>query len=179
MKKILIVDDSSVFRSTLKECLSSQIPSLVVLEAKDGEEALRMIPTLFPDLIFMDIMLPKRNGLELTDHIKKQYPDIKVVILTNYDLPEYRDAALQMKADYYAPKDSFMPLVNLILSLSQSKVLETFLPMCCECKKIRGREGSWHRLEKYLSEHSNATFSHGYCPECAKKVLEKAGFCKK
>jgi DNA-binding NarL/FixJ family response regulator len=179
MKKVLIVDDNSLFRKTLKECLSSQIPSLIILEAKDGEEALRAIPTFFPDLIFMDIMLPRRNGLELTDQIKRQYPDIKVVLLTSYDLPEYRDAALHSKADHYAPKDSFMPLVDLILSLSQSKVLETFLPICCECKKIRDKDGSWQRLEKYMGEHSNTTFSHGYCPECAKKALEKAGFTKR
>jgi len=116
MKKILIVDDNTLFRKTLKECLRSQIPSLVILEAKDGEEALRTVSTFFPDLIFMDILLPKGNGLELTDLIKKQYPDIKVVILTSYDLPEYRDAALHCKADHYASKDSFMPLVDLIFA---------------------------------------------------------------
>ena len=68
---------------------------------------------------------------------------------------------------------------GLVLSLSQIKVLETFLPICCECKKIRDKEGSWQKLEEYISEHSNTTFSHGYCPECAKKALEKAGFIKK
>ena len=62
----------------------------------------------------MDIMLPQRNGLELTDLIKRQYPEIIIVILTSYNLPEYRDAALHSKADHYAPKDSFMPLVGLI-----------------------------------------------------------------
>ena len=76
MKKILIVDDNTLFRKALKECLCSQIPSLVILEAKDGEEALRTISTFVPDLIFMDILLPKGNGLELTDLIKRQYPDI-------------------------------------------------------------------------------------------------------
>jgi DNA-binding NarL/FixJ family response regulator len=114
MKKILIVDDNTLFRKTLKECLLTQVPSLIILEAKDGEEALHTISTFFPDFIFMDIMLPKRNGLELTDLIKKEFPDIIIVILTSYDLPEYREAALHSKADHYAPKDSFMPLVNLI-----------------------------------------------------------------
>ena len=93
---------------------SSQVPSLIILEAKDGEEALHTISTFFPDFIFMDIMLPQRNGLELTDLIKRQYPEIIIVILTSYNLPEYRDAALHSKADHYAPKDSFMPLVGLI-----------------------------------------------------------------
>jgi DNA-binding NarL/FixJ family response regulator len=122
MKKILIVDDNTLFRKTLKECLLTQIPSLIILEAKDGEEALRTISTFLPDLIFMDIMLPKRNGLELTELIKRQYPDIRVVILTSYDLPEYRDAALHSKADHYAPKDSFMPLVDLIFAGGSHRV---------------------------------------------------------
>lgn len=117
MQKILIVDDSTLFRKTLRESLHSRFPSLIISEAKDGEEALRTIPTFLPDLIFMDIRLPDRNGLQLTRLIKGLFPDIKVVILTNYDLPEYRDAAFQYKADHYAPKDLFMPLlVNLILS---------------------------------------------------------------
>jgi len=116
MQKILIVDDNTLFRRILKECLLSRFPSLLITEAKDAEGALRAIPTFVPDLIFMDIQLPNGNGLELTQRIKGTYPDIKVVILTSYDLPEYRDAAFRYKADHYASKDLFMPLVNLILS---------------------------------------------------------------
>jgi DNA-binding NarL/FixJ family response regulator len=116
MQKILIVDDSTLFRKTIREGLYSRYPSLAILEAKDVEEALRTIPTLLPDLIFMDIQLPDGNGLELTRLIKGIYPDIKVVILTSYDLPEYRDAVFHYKADHYAPKDLFMKLVTFILS---------------------------------------------------------------
>ncbi len=114
MLKILIVDDNAIFREMLKEGLLSQIPSLTVLDAKNGEEALQMIPASLPDLIFMDVRLPEINGFELTDIIKKQYPDVKVVMLTSYDTPEYRDAAFYCKADHYVPKDSFMRLVDLI-----------------------------------------------------------------
>ena len=116
LHKILVVDDSTLFRKTLREGLHSRFPSLDISEAKDGEEALRTIPTFLPDLIFMDIHLPNGNGLELTRFIKGLYPAIKVVILTSYDLPEYRDAVFEYKADHYAPKDLFMSLVNIILS---------------------------------------------------------------
>ena len=93
MQKILIVDDSTLFRITLKETLLSRFPSLTISEAEDGEEALRTIPAFLPDLIFMDIRLPNENGLELTRKIKGLYPHIKVVILTSYDLPEYQETA--------------------------------------------------------------------------------------
>lgn len=60
-------------------------------------------------------------------------------------------------------------------SLSEAKVLEAFLPICTQCKKIRNQRGVWQRLEVYFGEHSNTQFSHGYCPECAKKTMAEAG----
>ena len=116
MQKILIVDDNASFRQALRATMHSQFQSLIISEAKDGEEALQTIPTFLPDLIFMDIRLPDGNGLELTHFIKGLFPDIKVVILTSYDLPEYQEAAFHYKADHCASKDSFMALMNLILS---------------------------------------------------------------
>jgi hypothetical protein len=68
---------------------------------------------------------------------------------------------------------------DLQRSLSEVKVLEAFLPICSQCKKIRNQEGSWQQLEVYIGEHSDTQFSHGYCPECAKKVMEEAGLLKK
>ncbi len=116
MQKILIVDDNILFRKLLRESLQSQSPSLIISEARDGEEALRMVLTDHPDLIFMDIRLPNGNGLELTRLIKDLNIGIKVVILTSYDQPEYRDAAFRNRADHYASKDSFMSLINGLFS---------------------------------------------------------------
>ncbi len=64
-------------------------------------------------------------------------------------------------------------------SLSEVRVLEGFLPICCQCKRIRDQEGCWQQLEVYISERSNTQFSHGYCPECARKAMEEAGLIKK
>ena len=61
---------------------------------------------LHPDIVFMDIQLPGENGLELTKKIKMIYPDVTVIILTGYDLPEYRQAARQSEADHFVSKDS-------------------------------------------------------------------------
>jgi len=64
---------------------------------------------------------------------------------------------------------------DLQQSLSRVKALESFLPICCQCKKIRDNEGSWQPLEKYISEHSDTRFTHGYCPECARKFISEHG----
>jgi hypothetical protein len=64
-------------------------------------------------------------------------------------------------------------------ALSEIKVLEAFLPVCTQCKKIRNQEGSWQHMEVYIEQHSNTQFSHGYCPECLKNVLEEAGLLDK
>ncbi len=103
--QVLIVEDSILFRQLLKETLENRFPSIRISEARDGEEALKIIEVFRPDLIFMDIGLPGVNGLEVTKRIKAQYPSILVIILTGYDLPEYRTASLQ-HADYFFSKDS-------------------------------------------------------------------------
>lgn len=64
---------------------------------------------------------------------------------------------------------------SLEKALSEIKVLESFLSICCVCKKIRNEDGSWQQLESYISENSSTEFSHSYCPECAKKAMEEAG----
>ena len=64
-------------------------------------------------------------------------------------------------------------------ALSEIKVLEAFLPICAQCKKIRDQQGEWQRLESYIGQHSNTQFSHGYCPECARKAMQEAGLIDK
>lgn len=101
---ILIVEDNSIFRQTMADSLSSDFPSAAIEEAGDGREALEKIEANPPDLIFMDIRLPRQNGLQLTERIKKTHPDIIVVILTSYDQPEYREEATRVGADHFLIK---------------------------------------------------------------------------
>ena len=115
MERILIVEDNAFFLKFLEEAIHSRFPSIHVFGVGNGEEALQKIETLLPDAILMDIRLPGENGLELTKKIKAQYPDIIVVILTNYDLPEYREAAYQCRADHFLSKDSFLKMINFVL----------------------------------------------------------------
>jgi CheY-like chemotaxis protein len=103
--RVLIVEDSTLFRQLFKETLHDRFPSVEIYEAIDGEEALLQVETFRPNLIFMDIRLPGENGLELTKKIKARYPNITIIILTGYDLPEYREASSRC-ADYFFSKDS-------------------------------------------------------------------------
>ncbi len=108
MKKfrILIVDDNDFFRQTLKTTLQESFPTIAIDEAADGGKALQKVNDFHPDLIFMDIELPGENGLELTKKIKAIHPNIPIFILTTYDIPEYREAASQNRADLFLDKTS-------------------------------------------------------------------------
>jgi DNA-binding NarL/FixJ family response regulator len=106
MFQILIVEDNAPFRQSLREMLCEQFPTMRVEEAQDGEDALDKLETYSPHLVFMDIKLPGQSGLEVTKTIKARYPEVRVIILTSYDLPEYRQAASEYGADYFLSKGS-------------------------------------------------------------------------
>ena len=106
MFRTMLVEDNPSFRQILKENLKDLFPSMKIVEAGDGVEAFQKIDSDSPHLVFMDIRLPGENGLELTRRIKANHPDIVVIILTSYESPEYREAAIRFKADYFFSKDA-------------------------------------------------------------------------
>ena len=121
MFRTMLVEDNGIFRESLRDSLRLKFPSIEIIEAGNGEEALEKIGSLPRNLIFMDIRLPGQSGLELTEKIKKRHPDIMIIILTDYDIPEYREAAARFKADHFLSKDSMtiekiVPLVKSALS---------------------------------------------------------------
>jgi DNA-binding NarL/FixJ family response regulator len=106
MCKALIVEDNVTFRRMLKEILYSRFPTMDIAEEPDGTGLFPRMDAFHPHIVFMDIRLPGENGLELTRRIKMNYPDTVVVMLTSYDLPEYREAARQCRVDHFVAKDS-------------------------------------------------------------------------
>ncbi|MDX1410369.1 MAG: response regulator transcription factor, partial [Saprospiraceae bacterium] len=100
----LLVEDNREFRQALSDILLTHFPSIGVEQAADGEDALCKVEYLRPDLIFMDIKLPGENGLEVTKKIKEVYTYIVIVILTSYDIPEYRQQAFKNGADCFISK---------------------------------------------------------------------------
>ncbi len=104
MFNALLVEDNIAFRNSLSDILLSYFPLIGVDEAADGGEALSKVECLRPDIVFMDIQLPGENGLEVTKKIKLVYDYIVIVILTSYNLPEYRQEAFRNGADCFLSK---------------------------------------------------------------------------
>ena len=104
MCPILIVEDNPLLRDTLKGMLTTRFPSIMVEEASNAKEALSEFEKINPGLIFMDIRLPDRNGLEITRTIKETNPEIEIIILTSHDIPEYREAAFRSGASHFLAK---------------------------------------------------------------------------
>jgi DNA-binding NarL/FixJ family response regulator len=102
--KLLLADDHAVLRAGLKALLNAQPDMLVVAEAADGEEAIGKIQESAPDIVLMDITMPGIGGLEATREIKRQNPEIKVLVLTMHKDESYLYQMLRAKADGYIPK---------------------------------------------------------------------------
>jgi len=122
MLRVLLVEDNRNYREIFKDNLRQHFPVVSVSEAGNADEALQKIRATPPDLIFMDIRLPGMNGLQLTQRIKKEFPTIPIAILTGYDLPEYRQAAVQYGADGFFVKESLKwdEVEALVKSIEQS-----------------------------------------------------------
>jgi len=106
MLRALIVEDNSRFREIFKMVFLNKFPFIIFEEAGNGEEALQIIRGVSPDLILLDILLPGEDGLQLAKKIKKDFPNIRIAILTNYDLPSNRRTAAKFAVERFFIKDS-------------------------------------------------------------------------
>jgi len=103
---VVIAEDHTILREGLKALFASQPDFEVVGEAEDGLQAIRRVQTHTPDLILMDLSMPKLNGLEAIKEIKKLNPATKVIVLTVHSAEEYVRATLEAGADGYVLKDA-------------------------------------------------------------------------
>ena len=105
MYRLLIVDDEAIVRRGIKKSVNwNELGIEMVAEAADGVEALSQVIENVPDIVLLDINMPKMDGLEFASIIKKQYPKIKVVIITGYHEFEYARSALRSGVDDYILK---------------------------------------------------------------------------
>jgi len=104
--RLVIAEDHTILREGLKALLSARPDLEVVGEATDGREAVRAVQELNPDLILLDLSMPRSNGLEALKEIKRVSPHTKVLVLTVHKTEDYVFTALQAGADGYVLKDS-------------------------------------------------------------------------
>jgi len=152
-KKVLLAEDHTILREGLRMLLTSDPNLEVVGEAQDGLEAVRMAESLKPDLVLMDLSMPRMNGMGAIQEIKRHMPQIKILALTVHKTEEYILATLKAGADGYVIKDAthneLMLAIQCLLEgksyLSPSvsdKVIEGYL----EGKKQLKSSTSWETL---------------------------------
>jgi len=103
---IVLAEDHTILREGLKALLSSQPDLKVVAEAGDGLDAIRCVQTHAPDMILLDLSMPRMTGLDAIKEIKRTSTDTKIIVLTVHSAEEYILATLQAGADGYVLKDA-------------------------------------------------------------------------
>ena len=104
--RVLVADDHPLLRESLRRILDDEEDMEVVAEASDGEEVVKLASELKPDVVVMDIVMPKLSGIEATRKIKEIVPDVAVLILTAYDDEEYVLGLLDAGAGGYLLKSA-------------------------------------------------------------------------
>jgi phosphoserine phosphatase RsbU/P len=186
---ILIVDDQP---GNLKVLLSFfKKHDFHIRVADSGDRALKALRNeKKPDLILLDVMMPGLDGFETCKRIKEdeELSGIPVVFMTALDSVENKIAGFEAGGVDYITKPfqqvEVLARINTHLALRKKEMelqqaldevrqLKGILPICCGCKQIRDDKGYWQQVEQYISAHSDLRFSHGYCPACYEKEMEK------
>ena len=110
--QILLVEDQTLMRQGLKTILDLEPGLRVIGEASDGESGVQLALELRPDVILMDVQMPRLNGVEATAHLCRQWPEAKVIILTTFDRDDYVFQGVRAGALGYLLKDA--PATTLI-----------------------------------------------------------------
>lgn len=106
MIEVLLADDQAMIRSGIKLILESEDDLTVVAEAEDGAEAVRLAQRTRPDVVLMDVRMPRMDGLEATRRIAEADLGIRIIVLTTFDLDDYVYGALQAGASGFLLKDA-------------------------------------------------------------------------
>jgi phosphoserine phosphatase RsbU/P len=195
--KVLIADDDIVSVRRLEIVLPKW--GYEPLAVHDGDQAWGILRSPErPRLALIDWMMPAMSGVEICRALRQAVSsEIRtyVILVTARARPEEVVEGLDAGADDYLTKpyrnDELKArlgaglrvvtleqqlaerVAQLEESLSQVRRLQGLLPICAYCKKVRDDKNSWHQIEAYVSQHSEAKFSHGVCPSCMATVVEQ------
>ncbi|MCJ7502632.1 MAG: response regulator transcription factor [Acidobacteriia bacterium] len=193
--RILIAEDDAVSRRRLEATLQKW--GYEVLAVEDGLAAWEVLQgEMPPPLAILDWMMPGMDGIEVCRKVRERSPSrpLYIIVLTARGSREDVVAGLQAGGDDYVTKpfdreelharvrvglrvlQLQMNLADRVRELEEAlarvKQLQGLLPICSYCKKIRDDQNYWQQVEGYISEHSEAIFSHGICPDCFEKFVK-------
>lgn len=185
--RILIVEDEYVTAVALKGTLEKMGYSTVGM-ATTEDEAVNVARAQKPDIILMDIALKDgSDGISAAGKIKEEL-NIPVIYLTAHSSPDILNRAKITEPFGYLVKPYTTKELHANIEMAiykhklerelkeanaTIKTLSGLIPICASCKNIRDDKGYWEHIEVYIRDHSEAEFTHGICPECAKKLLEE------
>jgi len=193
--RILIAEDDAVSRRRLEATLQKW--GYEVLAVEDGLAAWEVLQgEMPPPLAILDWMMPGMDGIEVCRKVRERSPSrpLYIIVLTARGSREDVVAGLQAGGDDYVTKpfdreelharvkvglrvlQLQMNLADRVRELEEAlarvRQLQGLLPICSYCKKIRDDQNYWQQVEGYISEHSEAVFSHGICPDCFEKFVK-------
>jgi len=196
--KVLLIDDEPAQAWLVTEHLRSVSEKsgkpIDLVHAESLHEGFQRITEMDIDVLLLDLSLPDSIGLDTLTKAHGKFPALPIVVMTSLEDEELGISLIQNGAQDYLVKGHVDGLLlfrtlryaierkqdeaerdqlirELQRALTQVKTLSGMLPICSGCKKIRDDLGYWNRIETYISEHSEAQFSHGICPDCAKKYF--------
>lgn len=132
--RVLLVDDQALFREGLRTLLSLTNDLEIVGEAEDGEDAIRQVARLDPDVVLMDLKMPILDGVEATRRLHENRPDCRIIILTTFDDDEYVFDGLRAGAVGYMLKDT--PSEDLAEAIRAAARGESFLQPSVAAKVV-------------------------------------------
>lgn len=193
---VLLIEDDPDDAALIREYLEKSIRKPhVLVHASRLANAFEHLDRAAFDVILLDLGLPDTLGFEGFEKVHAHVPGTPIIVLTGRDDDAFAIQAVQKGAQDYLIKgwvnsallaravryaiERQKLLTQLENSIREIKTLRGFLPICMSCKKIRDDSGYWNQMEAYISEHSEAEFSHGYCPECAERALAEFHTSKK
>ena len=190
--QILLADDDANTINLVSKYLINWRYEVVI--ARNGLEAIDIIEgSNPPPLIVLDWLMPVMDGIEVIKQVRKKELSTPpyIILFTIRDEKQAIIEGLDAGANDYVTKpfdkdefharirvgERFVELQNTLAqrifelqeAMVQINTLRGILPICSFCHKIRNDQESWERIEKYITDHSEARFSHGICPECAEK----------
>ena len=184
--KILLVEDDPGDVDYFFEVVSDETDVREMIKTAGSlSEAMNLLQTDHFDLVILDLGLPDSVGLRTFQTLHQKFPETPVIVLSGLDNSDLAVEAVTQGAQDFLTKGTWGKRLiirsmryaierqklfsELKRAKEQIKTLSGIIPICMHCKNIRSDAGYWQVVEKYVTEHSDALFSHGICPDCLRK----------